>query len=135
MANEARIVELLGNKGDPIRFTCADGTGIEKGALMELTDPRTVVTCSGANTALVGIAAAEKVANDGSTSISVYTNGIFLLDTAAGATAVLGSDVVANGAGNEIDTYDTLDDEKGYVIGKSLETSGASTATLVRVLK
>ena len=54
---------------------------------MELTDPRTVVTCSGANTALVGIAAAEKVANDGQTSIAVYTNGIFILDTAAGATA------------------------------------------------
>ena len=135
MANEARIVELLGNKGDPIRFTCADGTGIAKGAIMELTDPRTVVTCTGANTALVGIAAAEKVASDGQTSIAVYTNGIFILDTAAGATAVLGADVVSAGAGNEIDDFDTLDGENGYAIGKSLETSGASTATMVRVLK
>lgn len=135
MADEAIIVELLGNKGDPIRYTCADGTGIAKGTIMELTDPRTVVACSGANTALAGISAEEKVANDGQTSISVYTNGIFQLKTAAGATAVLGADVVSAGAGNEIDDFDTLDGENGYTIGKSLETSGASTVTLVRVLK
>jgi len=135
MANEARIVELLGNKGDPVRFTCDDATGIAKGAVMELTDPRTVKLNSAADKAVVGIAASEKVANDGQTSIAVYTNGIFILDTVAGGTAVLGGDVVMAGAGNEIDDFDTLDGENGYVIGKSLETSGASTATMVRVLK
>ena len=135
MADEAIIVELLGNKGDPIRYTCANGTGIAKGAVMELTNPRTVVTCSGVNTAIAGIAAQEKVALDGQTSIAVYTNGIFQLKTGSGCTAVLGADVVSAGAGNEIDNFDTLDGEHGYVIGKSLETSGASTVTMVRVLK
>ncbi len=133
MANEARIVELLGDKGDVIRFTCDDTIAIPKGTIMELTDPRTVIANSAANKAIAGIAASEKVANDGQTTIGVYTNGLFLLDTVAGGTAVLGADVVSAGAGNEIDDFDTLDDENGYVIGKSLETSGASTETLVRV--
>lgn len=94
MANEAVIIELLGNGGDPIRFTCADGTTIAKGTVLELTDPRTVVACSGANTAIAGIAAAEKVANDGATTIAVYTNGIFDMDIVSGGTSVLGADVV-----------------------------------------
>ncbi len=132
MANEAVIVELF-NGGRPIEFTCADGTGIAKGALMELTDPRTVQLISAANKPVVGIAAHEKVANDGATTISVYTDGIFKMTTAAGATAVLGGDVVAAAGDNTVDDFDTLDDENGYVIGKSYETVGASETFLVRV--
>lgn len=134
MANEAVIIELLGNKGDPVRFTCADGTGIAKGAVMELTDPRTVVTCTGANKAIAGIAAEEKVASDGATTIAVYTYGIFDMDIVGTGTSVLGADVVSSGAGNEIDDFDTLDRENGYVIGKSLETgaAGEKVAILVR---
>lgn len=135
MANEAVIIELLGNGGDPIRFTVADGTGIEKGTIMELTDPRTTIKVSGANTALIGIAAEEKVASDGSLSIAVYTNGIFDLTIGGSATTVLGNDVVSNGSDNTVDTYDTLDDEKGYVIGKSLETGANDEVVAVRVLK
>lgn len=133
MANEAVIIELLGNGGDPIRFTCADGTGIEKGTIMELTDPRTVIKVSGANTALVGIAAEEKVANDGQTSIGVYTNGIFDLTISSGGVTTLGSDVVANAGDNKIEDFDTLDGEKGYVIGKALETGGNDEVVAVRV--
>lgn len=135
MANEAVIIELLGNKGDPIRFTCADGTTIAKGTVMELTDPRTVKANSAANKPIAGIAAAEKVANDGATTIAVYTNGIFDMDIVAGGSSVLGADVVSSGAGNEIDDFDTLDDEKGYVIGKSLETGAAGETVAIRVLK
>ena len=133
MANEAVIIELLGNGGDPIRFTCADATTIEKGTVLELTDPRTVIKCSGANKAIAGIAAQEKVADDGATTIAVYTNGIFDMDIVAGGTAVLGADVVSAGAGNEIDDFDTLDNENGYVIGKSLETGAAGEKIAVRV--
>lgn len=133
MANEAIIVELLGNKGDPVRYTCADGTTIPKGTLLELTDPRTVIANSAANKPIAGIAAAEKVANDGATTIAVYKNGIFDMDIVAGGTSVLGADVVAAGAGNEIDDFDTLDGENGYVIGKSQETGAASEKINVRI--
>ena len=135
MADEAVIIELLGNQGDPIRFTCADGATIEKGTLMEVTDPRTVVKVSGANTALVGIAAAEKVANDGATTIAVYTNGIFDLTISASGITTLGFDVVANAGDNKVEDFDTLDGEKGYAIGKSLESGGNNEVVAVRVLK
>lgn len=135
MANEAVIIELLGNGGDPIRFTCADGATIEKGTLLEVTDPRTVIKVSAADKPLVGIAAAEKVINDGATTIAAYTNGIFDLTISAGGTTVLGNDVVAAAGDNTIDTYDTLDNEKGYTIGKSYETGGNAEVVAVRVLK
>lgn len=135
MADEAVIIELLGNGGDPIRFTVADGTLIEKGTIMELTDPRTVIKVSGANTALVGIAAAEKVASDGATTIAVYTNGIFDLTISSAGVTTLGADVVANAGDNKVEDFDTLDGEKGFTIGKALETGGNNEVVAVRVLK
>ena len=134
MANEAVIIELLGNKGDPVRYTVIDGATIEKGTIMEMEDNRTAKKISGANKPIAGIAAAEKVANDGSTTLAVYTNGIFDLTVGSGQVTVVGSDVVSNGSDNTIDTFDTLDDELGYVIGKSLETGGNSEVVAIRIL-
>lgn len=85
MANEAVIIELVGiDKGRPIRYTCADNTTILKGTLLELSGDRTVQASTTANAPFVGIAAAEKVANDGATEIAAYTNGIFDLLSDAG---------------------------------------------------
>lgn len=133
MANEAVIVELLGNQGDPIWVTVADGAGIEKGTLMKLSDPRTGAATSADNDVFIGIAAAEKVANDGNVRLPVYTNGIFdLKDSGSGVT--VGQDVVVKGA-NTVGAYTTLDDEKGYKVGKALETAsgGEVFQVLVRV--
>ena len=132
MADEAVIIELF-NGGRPIRYTVADDTTIEKGTLMEMTDPRTMKKISAVDKPIAGIAAAEKVANDGSTTLAVYTDGIFDLTLGGSATTVLGNDVVSNGSVNTVDTFDTLDGEKGYVIGKSLETGGNSEVVAVRV--
>ena len=84
MANEAVIIELLGNAGDPVRYTCA--TAIAKGALCKITDPRTAAVTGADNDPFAGIAAAETTTND--TSIACYTHGIFdLKDSGAGITA------------------------------------------------
>ena len=57
--------------GSPIQdYTVADGTGIEKGALLALTDPRTAILASSAAQPLAGIAAREKIANDGRTRLA-----------------------------------------------------------------
>ena len=135
MANEAVIIELLGDRGDVINFTIADATDVPKGSIMELTDERTCILMSAVNKPIAGIAASEKTSGDGTTTIGLYTYGIFDLSTVAGGSMVLGADVVSSGAGNEFDNFDTLDREKGYVIGKSLATGAASTvnAVLVRV--
>ena len=134
MANEAVIIELLGNQGDPIRYTVADGTGIEKGTIMELTDPRTMQAMSAVDKPFCGIAAAEKVASDGSTTLAVYTNGIFDLTCAAGGTATLGQRVSSAAGDNTITVASTLDNEKGYTLGQALETGSNNEVIAVRVL-
>jgi hypothetical protein len=112
-------------------FTCADSTGIEKGTLLTLSDPMTVAATSADNDIFAGVAAEEKIANDGNTQIAVYRAGVFRMkDSGAGVT--VGTDVVVKGA-NTIGTYSTLDDEKGYKVGQALETAAASDTFLVWV--
>lgn len=136
MSDEAKIIELLGNGGDPVRFTVADGTGIEKGTLMQLSgDPRTITATSADGDLFVGIAAAEKVANDGSTTLAVYTNGIFDIK-AAGAGITLGNMCKINGANliAPLDT-DTGELQQAESVGMVLETASASETVAVRVMK
>jgi hypothetical protein len=131
MANEAVIIELF-NGGRPIRFTCADNTGIEKGTMMELTDPRTVIANTNITEPVVGIAAAEKVANDGSTTIAVYTDGIFdmLSDSATQGIGIMVSNTdTENTIGTAVAAH-LLD---GSVIGKTLEEAGNAEVVAVRV--
>ena len=74
MAGEAVLMFEL---EPPIPFTCADATGIEKGAVLELTDPMTVATANGDADICGGIAAHEKIADDGNIKIASYLRGIF----------------------------------------------------------
>ena len=131
MANEAVLVF---ETEKPIPFTCADGAGIEKGALLTLIYPFTVATSSADNQVFVGIAAEEKIANDGKVKIGVYMRGIFKLVVDAGDTTTVGQDCVLRAA-NAIGKYDTLDDEKGLVVGMALETGAAGETVLVAVGK
>ena len=97
MANEAVIIELMGQpKGVPVRFTVADGAGIEKGTLCKVTDPRTAAATSADNDAFCGIASTEKVASYGSTSLGLWTCGIF--DIKASAAVTVGEKVSVSGA-------------------------------------
>ncbi len=129
MANEvAAIIELLGDKGDPVRFTCA--TAIAKGTVLKMTSPRTVAACTADDEPIAGIAAME---TDGTeTVISVYTNGIF--DIYSGAGMTLGA-MVAVDAANDFKDADATDLLQGSVLGQSLETNAGSAITAVRVLK
>lgn len=131
MANEAVLVF---ETDKPVPFTCANGATIEKGALLTLIDPFTVATSSADNQVFVGIAAEEKIANDGKVKIGVYMRGIFKLVVAAGNTTTVGQDCVLRAA-NTIGLYDTLDDEKGLVVGMALETGAAGETVLVAVGK
>lgn len=144
MANEAVIIELLGNRGEPTRFTVADGTGIEKGTLMWLVEPRTVKASSGNAQPFAGIAAAEKVASDGSTSLACYTYGIFDLLLATNSTCNAGDLLIISGA-NAVAAADTLPSGtsafgntvagvtralvSGMIVGKALE-NGSSAETI-----
>jgi len=58
-ANLVLVYELA----PPIPMTCADGTGIAKGAALKLSGALTVVTCTAADDKFGGVAAEEKIAN------------------------------------------------------------------------
>jgi hypothetical protein len=127
MANEAICYEA------PTRFaryTVADGTTIAKGTILKLTSPNTAIASGADNDPVAGIAWMEKLASDGSTEITAALDGVWGCLTSAAAITV-GNQVTINGA-NEIKVYTTLDEEKGYVLGRALETIGA-TATVIKV--
>ena len=134
MANEAVIIELLGNRGDPIRFTCSNTNTIAKGTLLELTDPRTVIANTNDNAPVVGIAAHEKVALDGATTISAYTNGIFDMLTGAGGKAI-GTCVANSATENTVQAADGSDLLQGSVVGFLMEADGGGVVSSVRILK
>jgi len=134
MANEAIIVELLGNGGDPVRYIVADAGAIPKGSVMELTTARLAKVASAVDTPIIGIAAEEKVANDGQVAIAVYTNGIFQLKCATTQCAI-GDQVSLAAADNTIALMTTLDMEKGWTLGYALETIAIGATGMIRVLK
>lgn len=113
---------LLHELEPPVPFTCSDGTGIAKGALLILTDPMTVATTTGDTDEIIGIAAAEKISGDGITKIPVYLRGIFKgFAGAAGCTAgnALISDT-GTGAANELVAADVNSEA---IVGIALETA------------
>jgi len=128
MANEAVLVYEM---DVPIPFTCADGTGIEKGSLLKLSDPMTVALADGAGDIIAGIAAEEKVANDGKTKIGVYMRGIFKM--LADGSVTVGAGVIADGTNpNEFITA-TAAADAAAVFGIALETVSDGETGLVYV--
>ena len=119
MADEATLVF---ETALPIPHTCANGTGIEKGAILELTDPMTAILSSNNDGIMAGIAAEEKIANDGKTKISVYTKGIFRV--LAGGAVALGENVKSNAGvkANEVIPVVPATSAVENVLGRCLET-------------
>lgn len=118
MASETTLVI---ETAPPIPFTCADGTGIEKGAILKLTDPMTASLADGDGDKIAGIAAAEKIANDGNTKIPVYRAGIF--KGLAGTSITVGDPIdthASTGATNELAAAPVNGE---HLVGVSLETA------------
>ena len=106
----------------PVPFTCADGNGIPKGSLLEISDPDTVTITNGDTDPIIGIAAEEKIASDGKTKIAVHLTGIFKgFAGAAGVTA--GQAIISDtgtGAANELVNADVNSE---HIVGRALETA------------
>ncbi len=135
MANEAVIIELF-NGGRPIRYTCADGATIAKGAIAVVTDPRTVIAhTAAADSPCVGIVAQEKVASDGATTVAVYTDGIFDLTAAAGGVTALGALCATSATANMITVADADDLLQSSDVGMCLEAHANNEVAAVRVNK
>lgn len=133
MANEAVIVELF-NGGREIRYSVQDATAIPKGSLLELDADRRVIVATTANAPFVGIASHEKVASDGSTSISAYTDGVFDIVSDAG-TDIRGTMMALSAADNVVETGVDADLLNGSVVGYYIEAGTNAGTELIRVNK
>ena len=70
-------------------MTCADGTGIEKGAALTMSDPNTAASATTLGLPVAGVAYTEKIANDGNTQIAVLAGpGDELKAVASGAVEI-----------------------------------------------
>ena len=129
MANETTLVY---ETAQPIPLTCADGTGIEKGAILKLTDPATVATTTGDTNAVIGIAAEEKIANDGKTKIAVYTEGIFR-GTAGIAGVVAGAAIITDTTTSGVNKIVLADVNSEKILGMALETASSGETFLFKL--
>ena len=129
---QAEILYLLGNNGDRIPYVVADASAIAKGDFLELADNRIVTAHAGnVDTPIVGIAAFEKVALDGHTSMTAITNCVFksLVD---GAGCTIGDEVSMGSTAGEVELATTLDGEKGWAIGRAEQTAAAAETVIIR---
>ena len=126
MANEAVLIEFPRNS-HAVRRTVANSGTIEKYTLLALTDPNTVAASAGAE-AFGGIAAAEKVTLDGSTSLAAYMDGVFDLTTTGPAITV--GDAVSLSGPNLIKEATEAEIQAGRIVGWAEETSTAGSEVI-----
>lgn len=129
MALEA---ELMVTKGLPVSFTVADGAAIPKGSILKMTDPRTAAISDGDTDICAGIAAEEKVASDGKTTLAVYQSGQFKVFVGA-AGATVGAAAITDsstGAANEVVNADVNSEN---IVGRFLETATDTQSALMEL--
>ena len=133
MADEAVMVQQLQERLTQV--TVADGTGIEKGTILKFSsDPNTASASSADGDLFAGIAAEEKVANDGQTELAVWTKGVFAIKvTADTGSAVLGEPVKIDVANTVTVADDDSVAHSSEVVGIALETGAAGETIQVRV--
>lgn len=76
MADEVDFSIGWFKRGDAIPFTVADGTGIEKGSWLALSDPMTAAANAANGGKMAGVLFREKVASDGRTKVDVLMDGV-----------------------------------------------------------
>lgn len=128
MANEA---ELRYKLEEAIDFIVADGTGIEKGAVLKMADPLTASLADGASDVVAGIAAREKIASDGRTRLSVFRRGIFDMVASGGITC--GQAVATAGAPANTILAAVAGSTGGKTLGIALETASDGERVLVEL--
>jgi len=108
----------------------ASGVAISKGTLLALSDARTAAAAASFTQPIAGIAAMDKSATDLSTSISVWTNGVF--EASASLAIVVGLPVVSSDVANMI-AQATSTASGAAVMGYAMETAADADVINVRL--
>jgi hypothetical protein len=112
----------------PVPMFVADASAIEKGDTLKLADGMIVTASTDAEDDIAGIAAEEKVANDGKTKIPVYRGGIFKMTAKAAFT--VGQAVSSSADANKVQAA-TKTSVGSKTLGLALETSGGDNETVL----
>ena len=130
MSNEAVIIELYRGENAK-RRTVANASTIGKGDLLTLADPNTVTAHAAGDgrKPFGGIAAEEKVANDGSVNIGAYTRGVFDLRV-SGGTCAIGDTLVLDDLHQNIVKASTTATISGGIIVGVAEEAGSDPETI-----
>ena len=131
MANEAVILEI-NEYANAKQYTCAAGTSISKGCLLELSGANTVIASAVSGGVYAGVAAMDKDGTDSSTKIAVYVpNSLNKYDMYVGGTTTISAGhMVSLSGANQIKHATEAEVITGAVIGRVME-SGATSATVV----
>ena len=130
---QAEIWRLLGNKGDRVPFNVADASAIAIGDFLELTDNMIVIPhATNVDVPIVGIAAHEKVANDGHVLITGITNCIFKATIDAGGSSTIGDLVSMGTTAGKVEIGAATDFETGWTVGRSYQDAAAGETCLFR---
>ena len=132
MANEAILII---ETGSAIPFTVAEDAGIEKGAVCMLSDLMTAATATGDEDYVAGIAASEKIADDGKVRLGLFREGIFkmVLSGTINAGEAVSTHVATGGAANLIHRA-PITASGSQTLGIAMET-GAEGETILVDLK
>ena len=133
MVREIKKVELTNGDGFPRRYTVASNVAITKGTLLSLDDGRIAAIDPLHGEAIAGIANQAKSASDFSTSIAVWTDGVF--ECAASGTITRGVGVIAAGVDNMVFAASslTLAASGAAVIGYAMDTAADEETINIRI--
>ena len=128
MANEAVLVvetEVAQN------YTCADGTGIEKGAICKLTSANTASLADGDNDIVAGIVKTEKIASNGTTQVAIYRGGVFRVKCCGSLSA--GDPVVTNASSGGSNTVALAATNEENILGYMREDATEGQSKLMEL--
>ncbi len=125
---------LVYEQAPPVPFIVADGATIEKGTLLKLADGMIAAASAGDTDVICGVAAEEKIEDDGKTKIAVYMRGIFKATAGGNCTAGVGLMSYSN-TGDANDVIDATNAAVGYkCLGTALDTATDGETLLVELM-
>ena len=128
MANEA---VLMIETEIPIAFKVSDGTAIEKGSFLRLTESMTAIINSGSGDKCAGILVEEKILNDGEVTASLHYEGIF--KCVAGASIAIGAPLMISGTVNKLITATGVNGAS--IVGYALEAPSGDNQTFLAFIR
>ena len=129
MVNEA--IEMY-EKSIAVPFTIHDNENVEKGTAMVLKSPMSVSKHSGIDERFIGIAAEEKVANDGTDSIGIKDDGYWKMQL-SGSCGV-GDLLCLGAAANDVySPSSNVATSKENFVGNAMTSGGDNNTIIVKV--